>query len=282
MLANDFMVKKLKNKELHGLLCNKLSKRVDRFGYRAIGVGVDKETNEVIVQLNKETIVRLNSKTALANLANDDNFMENIFDEFNGLKANKESQKPNSIYYGYGSSYKIIDVLNDKDGDFINCKLFIVKELGVDECLGFYVPPMINNNNTTLADLLENGEPTIYYEANSANIRRFLDRGPYNIEWLMRKYLGVGFRSCKVERIRETEFVIKFRYKKWGSMIDREVKMQFPKYLKDSKNTAVRITSRVFYELSKGPLFGNLLGKDPIQLTSISIAILMWKENNNQ
>ncbi|MFP6020883.1 hypothetical protein ACLGA9_04130 [Helicobacter pylori] len=32
MLANDFMVKKLKNKELHGLLCNKLSKRVDRFG----------------------------------------------------------------------------------------------------------------------------------------------------------------------------------------------------------------------------------------------------------
>ncbi|WP_198938863.1 hypothetical protein E5L23_03335 [Helicobacter pylori] len=41
MLANDFMVKKLKNKELHGLLCNKLSKRVDRFGYRAIGVGVE-------------------------------------------------------------------------------------------------------------------------------------------------------------------------------------------------------------------------------------------------
>ncbi|GHQ49001.1 hypothetical protein VN1225_08460 [Helicobacter pylori] len=65
MLADDFIVKKLKNKELHGLLCNKLSKRVDRFGYRVIGVGVDKETNEVIVQLNKETIVRLNSKTAL-------------------------------------------------------------------------------------------------------------------------------------------------------------------------------------------------------------------------
>ncbi|GAA7719158.1 hypothetical protein [Helicobacter pylori] len=282
MLANDFMVKKLKNKELHGLLCNRLSKRVDRFGYRVIGVGVDKETNEVIVQLNKETIVRLNSKTALAN---DDNFMENIFDEFNKLKANKEPQKPkklNSIYYGYGSSYKIIDVLNDKDGDFINCKLFIVKELGVDECLGFYVPPMIGNNNTTLADLLENGEPTIYYEANSANIRRFLDRGPYNIEWLMRKYFEVGFRSYKVERIRETEFVIKFRYKKWGSMIDREVKMQFPKYLKDSKREAVRITNMVFYELSKGPLFGNLLGKDPIQLTSISIAILMWKGNNNQ
>ncbi len=103
MLANDFMVKKLKNKELHGLLCNKLSKRVDRFGYRAIGVGVDKETNEVIVQLNKETMVRLNSKTALAN---DDNFMADIFDEFNGLKANKEPQKPNSFYYGYGSSYK--------------------------------------------------------------------------------------------------------------------------------------------------------------------------------
>ncbi len=279
MLANDFMVKKLKNKELHGLLCNKLSKRVERFGYRAIGVGVDKETNEVIVQLNKETIVRLNSKTALAN---DDNFMADIFDEFNELKANKEPQKPNSIYYGYGSSYKIIDVLNDKDGDFINCKLFIVKELEVDECLGFYVPPMIDNDNTTLADLLENGEPAIYYEANSVNIKRFLDRGPYNIEWLMRKYLGVGFRSFKVERIRETEFVIKFRYKKWGSIIDREVKMQFPKYLKDSKKTAVKITSRVFYELSKGPLFGNLLGKDPIQLTSISIAILMWKENNNQ
>nr|WP_165509723.1 hypothetical protein [Helicobacter pylori] len=36
MLANDFIVKKLKNKELHGLLCNKLSKRVDRFGYRAV------------------------------------------------------------------------------------------------------------------------------------------------------------------------------------------------------------------------------------------------------
>ncbi|WP_305859887.1 hypothetical protein [Helicobacter pylori] len=52
MLANDFMVKKLKNKELHGLLCNKLSKRVDRFGYRVIGVGVDKETNGVVVQLN--------------------------------------------------------------------------------------------------------------------------------------------------------------------------------------------------------------------------------------
>ncbi|WRB94984.1 hypothetical protein KVE28_02350 [Helicobacter pylori] len=96
MLANDFMVKKLKNKELHGLLCNKLSKRVERFGYRAIGVGVDKETNGVIVQLDdKETIVSLNSKTALAN---DDNFMADIFDEFNGLKANKEPQKPNSFY----------------------------------------------------------------------------------------------------------------------------------------------------------------------------------------
>ncbi len=89
MLANDFMVKKLKNKELHGLLCNKLSKRVDRFGYRVIGVGVDKETNEVIVQLSKETIVRLNSKTALAN---DDDLMAGIFDEFNELKANKEPQ----------------------------------------------------------------------------------------------------------------------------------------------------------------------------------------------
>ncbi len=54
------------------------------------------------------------------------------------------------------------------------------------------------------------------------------------------------------------------------------IKMQFPKYLKDSKKTAVRITSRVFYELSKGPLFGNLLGKDPIW------AIIMRKENNNK
>ncbi|MCQ2828696.1 hypothetical protein JT207_06215 [Helicobacter pylori] len=273
MLANDFMVKKLKNKELHGLLCNKLSKRVDKFGYRVIGVGVDKETNGVIAQLSEEKIVRLNSKTALAN---DDDFMAGIFDEFNELKANKEPQKPNSFYYGYGSSYKIIDVLNDKDGDFISCRLFIVKKLGVDECLGFYAPPMIDNNNTTLADLLENGEPTIYYETNSANIRRFLDKRPYNIEWLVRKYLEVGFRSCKVERIQGTEFVIKFRYKKWGSMIDREVKMQFPKYLKDSKREAVKMTSRVFYELLKGSLFGNLLGKDPIQ------AIIMRKENNNK
>lgn len=80
------------------MLCNKLSQRVDRFGYRVIGVRVDKETNEVIVQLNKETIVRLNSKTALANLANDDVFMADIFDEFNELKANKEPQKPNSFY----------------------------------------------------------------------------------------------------------------------------------------------------------------------------------------
>ncbi len=189
--------------------------------------------------MSQEKIVRLSSKTALAN----DDFMAGIFDEFNGLKANKEPQKPNSFYYGYGSSYKIIDVLNDKDGDFISCRLFIVKKLGVDECLGFYAPPVINNDNTTLADLLENGEPAIYYEANSANIRRFLDKGPYNIEWLVRKYLEVGFRSCKVERIKGTEFVIKFRYKKWGSMIDREVKMQFPKYLKDSKKTAVKITS---------------------------------------
>ncbi|WP_258221449.1 hypothetical protein [Helicobacter pylori] len=215
----------------------------------------------------------MNSKTALAN---NDDLMAGIFDEFNELKANKESQKPNSIYYGYGSSYKIIDVLNEKDGDFISCRLLIVKELGVDECLGFYVPPMIDNNNTALADLLENGEPAIHYEANSANIRRFLDKGPYNIEWLVRKYLGVGFRSCKIERIQGTEFAIKFRYKKWGSMIDREVKRQFPKYLKDSKKTAVKITSKVFYELLKGTLFGNLLGKDPIQ------AIIMRKENNNK
>lgn len=80
---------------MHGLLCNKLSKRVDRFGYRVIGVGVDKETSGVIVQLSEEKIVRLNSKTALAN---DDDLMADIFDEFNGLKANKEPQKPNSIY----------------------------------------------------------------------------------------------------------------------------------------------------------------------------------------
>ncbi|WP_240447983.1 hypothetical protein [Helicobacter pylori] len=90
MLADDFIIKELKNKGLHGLLCSKLSKRVDRFGYRVIGVGVDKETNEVVVQLSEEKIVRLNSKTALAN---DDDFMAGIFDEFNGLKANKEPQK---------------------------------------------------------------------------------------------------------------------------------------------------------------------------------------------
>ncbi len=40
-------------------------------------------------------MVRLNSKTALAN---DDDLMADIFDEFNELKANKEPQKPNSIY----------------------------------------------------------------------------------------------------------------------------------------------------------------------------------------
>ncbi len=59
-------------------------------------------------------------------------------------------------------------------------------------------------------------------------------------------------------------------------MIDREVKRQFPKYLKDSKRVAVKITSKVFYELSRGSLFGNHIGKDPIQ------AILMRVENNNQ
>ncbi|WP_367712490.1 hypothetical protein [Helicobacter pylori] len=48
MLANGFMVKKLKSKELHGLLRNKLSKRVDRFGYRAIGVGADKEITKLL------------------------------------------------------------------------------------------------------------------------------------------------------------------------------------------------------------------------------------------
>ncbi len=45
-------------------------------------------------------------------------------------------------------------------------------------------------------------------------------------------------------------------------MIDREVKRQFPKYLKDSKNVAVKITSKVFYELSRDPLFGNHIGKE--------------------
>ncbi|WRA77303.1 hypothetical protein FE345_03250 [Helicobacter pylori] len=79
-----------------------------------------------------------------------------------------------------------------------------------------------------------------------------------------------------MERIRGTEFAIKFYYKKWGSVIDREVKMQFPKYLKDSKKTAVKITNKVFYELLRGPLFGNLLGKDPIQ------AIIMRTENNDK
>ncbi len=59
-------------------------------------------------------------------------------------------------------------------------------------------------------------------------------------------------------------------------MIDREVKRQFPKYLKDSKKTAVRMTSQVFYELLKGSLFGNHIGKDPIQ------AIIMRMENNNK
>ncbi len=48
-------------------------------------------------------MVRLNSKTALAN----DDFMAGIFDEFNELKANKEPQKPNSFYYGYGSSLSL-------------------------------------------------------------------------------------------------------------------------------------------------------------------------------
>ncbi|MDO8146052.1 hypothetical protein QAD60_01110 [Helicobacter pylori] len=47
--------------------------------------------------------------------------------------------------------------------------MLIVKELGVNECLGFYASPVIDNDNTTLADLLENGEPAIYYEANSAS-----------------------------------------------------------------------------------------------------------------
>ncbi|GAA7685596.1 hypothetical protein MMM7_06120 [Helicobacter pylori] len=59
-------------------------------------------------------------------------------------------------------------------------------------------------------------------------------------------------------------------------MIDREVKRQFPKYLKDSKKAAVKMTSQVFYELLKGSLFGNLLGKDSMQ------AIIMRKENNNK
>ncbi len=56
----------------------------------------------------------------------------------------------------------------------------------------------------------------------------------------MRKYFWVGFRSYKVERIRETKFVIKFRYKKWGSMIDREVKMQFPNILKTQREKPLK------------------------------------------
>ncbi|EQL56863.1 hypothetical protein N411_01160 [Helicobacter pylori FD535] len=62
--------------------------------------------------------------------------------------------------------------------------------------------------------------------------------------------------------------MIKFRYKKWGSMIDREVKMQFPKYLKDSKKTAVRMTSQVFYELLKGPLLATFSVKIPFKRLS--------------
>lgn len=127
--------------------------------------------------------------------------MVGIFDEFNELKVNKELQKFNLFYYRYGSFYKIIDVFNDKDGDFINCRLFIVKELGVDECLGFYVLFVIDNNNIIFVDLFENGEFVIYYEVNFVNIRCFLDREFYNIEWLMRKYLEVGFRSYKIEWI---------------------------------------------------------------------------------
>lgn len=95
-----------------------------------------------------------------------------------------------------------------------------------------------------------------------------MDKGPYNIEWLVRKYLGVGFRSYKIERIQGTEFAIKFRYKKWGSMIDREVKMQFPKYLKDSKKTAVKITSKVFYELLRGLCLATFSAKIPFRRLS--------------
>ncbi len=40
--------------------------------------------------MSEEKIVRLSSKTALAN---DDDLMAGIFDEFNELKANKETQK---------------------------------------------------------------------------------------------------------------------------------------------------------------------------------------------
>lgn len=35
---------------------------------------------------------------------------------------------------------KSLMFLMDKDGDFISCRLFIVKKLGVDECLVFYAP----------------------------------------------------------------------------------------------------------------------------------------------
>ncbi len=48
-------------------------------------------------------------------------------------------------------------------------------------------------------------------------------------------------------------------------MIDREVKMQFPKYLKDSKKTAVKITNKVFYELLRGLCLATSLAKIPFK-----------------
>ncbi|WP_241824839.1 hypothetical protein [Helicobacter pylori] len=64
---------------------------------------MDKETNGVIVQLNKETMVRLNSKTALAN---DNDLMAGIFDEFNRLKANKEPQNLTRSIMGMVALYR--------------------------------------------------------------------------------------------------------------------------------------------------------------------------------
>ncbi|MDU9799068.1 hypothetical protein RGC54_05945 [Helicobacter pylori] len=48
MLADDFIVKKLKNKELHGLLCNKLSKRVDRLAIERLVLEWIKRLTELL------------------------------------------------------------------------------------------------------------------------------------------------------------------------------------------------------------------------------------------
>ncbi|WRG80470.1 hypothetical protein E5E14_03525 [Helicobacter pylori] len=73
--------------------------------------------------MSQEKIVRLSSKTALAN---DDDFMAGIFDEFNGLKANKEPQKPHSIYYIMGMVALIKSLM------FLTIRMVI---LSVADCL---------------------------------------------------------------------------------------------------------------------------------------------------